>query len=95
MYEITKKDALVLGVLANYGCAAHVDEAYEGEVKFFIDSYTKVRGSMWVNEDENFTDNLIAKLKENTPKEGTPNSEMSDEQKGLIQLLFEVEKAIA
>ena len=42
---------------------------------------------------DDFYNNLMDLIGENTPEEGTPNSAMTDEDKGLIQLLFEIEKA--
>ena len=95
MKALSKEDVKVLGVLVDWGCEVEIDEAYEGELLFsFSTEVTMLLGSA-ENNEVSFSDAVLATLKNVTPKAGTPNAELTDEQKGLIQLLFEVEKAIA
>jgi hypothetical protein len=95
MKALSKNDVKVFRVLVGWGCQVEIDEAYEGEVEFSFSTEVILLEGVAENNEVSFTDAVLATLKNVTPKEGAPNSEMSDQQKGLIQLLFEVEKAIA
>jgi hypothetical protein len=94
MKALSKNDVKVLGVLVDYGCEVIINEAFEGEVE--LGFCTPELSSLFsVVEDDHFlSEVIVSDLKIMAPPAGTPNSEMSDECKGLIQLLFEVEKAI-
>lgn len=64
------------------------DEFFGVFVKFLF-----LGGNAELALSSDFYNNLMDLLGEETPEEGTPNSEMTDEEKGLVQLLFEIEKA--
>ena len=92
--KITKQDVKVINVLHQLNVDVNiVEDDHDLEVYLYDKDVWEVRCSDYGVHD--FTDLVLAGLKAATPPAGTPNSEMSDEQKGLIQLLFEVEKAIA
>jgi hypothetical protein len=95
MKALSKNDVKVLGVLVDWGCQVEIDEAYEGEVEFSFSTEVMLLEGVAENNEASFTDAVVSALKEYTPPAGTPNSKLTDSQKGLIQLLFEVEKAIA
>ena len=88
--KITTQDLQTLLLLDKYGCSISFNqlalalEDFEGQEHFTSHGVF-----------ESITDFCIKTLQKITPSTGTPNSEMSDKCKGLIQLLFEVEKAIA
>lgn len=92
MNEVTLKDLETIKVMKAYGCKV--------EIGSYTDSrtlYLKFETPEKIGGTHNITDSInqavIDYLEGNTPEEGTPNSEMADEEKGLVQLLFEIEKA--
>ena len=87
--QITKQDINTLQLLDKFNCSISVSPQFMSLNDFTKDTHSVPHGAY-----ENMTDFCIETLNGITPPAGTPNSEMSDECKGLIQLLFEVEKAI-
>ena len=102
MEAITKKDLKTLALMIDYDMKPNfetrpvmVDE--EGEPTTF-DTYfcfnaLEVRTCVILSPFNSVTELMVEHLAGITPEEGTPNSAMTDEDKGLIQLLFEIEKA--
>jgi hypothetical protein len=92
--KITKRDVKIINVLHQLNVNVDiVEDDHNLEVYLDDKGVWEVRCNDYGVHD--FTDLVLAGLKAATPPAGTPNSELTDEQKGLIQLLFEVEKAIA
>ena len=93
MKALSKNDVKVLGVLVDWGQKIEVEE--------WIEDGTVVINTGITRSYEDGIDpitlheTVIKNLNKRIPKAGTPNAELTDEQKGLIQLLFEVEKALA
>lgn len=96
--KIGIKDAKTIELLDLYGFKAVI---FEGDHEIGVSLKTKeanydvATGFDYERNSPSFTDRVIAILKTLVPPAGTENSEMTDEQKGMIQLLFEIEKAIA
>ena len=91
MKALSKNDVKVLGVLVDWGCEVNIEPSADLigiSLDMFIDDQ-KIENVDSISED------IVMTLKRGIPPAGTPNAELTDEQKGLIQLLFEVEKALA
>ena len=92
--KITKRDAKVINILHQLNVDVDIAED-DHDLGVYLDDKGVWEVRCYDYGVHDFTDLVLAGLKAATPLEGTPNSEMSDKEKGLIQLLFEVEKAIA
>lgn len=94
MKAISKQDVNTLSLLVEYGMNPTFGETSEG-----LCFYIWLSGNFLVlveniNASSSFTKIVIDTLVNNTPEEGTPNEEMTDNGKAMVQLLFEIEKAI-
>ena len=87
--KITSQDLQTLELLDQYKCSISISPQFLSLTDFEGDAHSVPHGVF-----ENITDFCIETINGITPKEGTPNSEMTDEQKGMIQLLFEIEKVL-
>jgi len=92
--EITKRDLYTLDLMVQYGVKPSLfagDDYYESNLNFTMPNSDSPEFNL-LRHFETLTDLVIETLGSVLPTEGTPNNEMTDEEKGLVQLLFEIEK---
>ena len=92
MKNLGKNDVKVLKVLTDWGATVNFKDEENS-------SRVNVEGldfelSEYLGDTETLEAAITEALREDTPPAGTPNSEITDEQKGMIQLLFEIEKVL-
>lgn len=86
--KITKQDLKTLALLEQFNCSIHIGTQYISLQDFNGDLHSVPHDAF-----ENITDLCIENINGMIPVEGTPNEDLTDSQKGFIQLLFEIEKA--
>ena len=95
--KIGIEDVKTIELLELYGIDCFLDigegDAFLGLKKKAALPETTVYSNSTILFDS-YTDCVISALNKCIPPAGTPNAELTDEEKGLIQLLFEVEKAL-
>ena len=93
MKALSKNDVKVLGVLVDWGCKV---KARDVAGNSFTYGYKEAEDLIFeVAQGMSISEAVILDLKLEGADVSKPNEELTDTQKGLIQLLFEVEKAIA
>jgi hypothetical protein len=92
--KITKQDLQTLGLLIKYEANPTIVTGTHTSMPALFYKAGSHEIQVIAQAFETLTDGVIETLAEYTPKEGTPNSEITDEQKGMIQLLFEIEKVL-
>lgn len=88
--KITKQDLTTLALLDQFNCSIHIGTEFVSMQDFNGHVHSVPHGVFG-----NITDLCVETINGEIPAEGTPNEDLTDTQKGLIQLLFEIEKAAA
>lgn len=92
--KITIKDLRTLELLIKYKANPTINAGETTGLPCFSYEVGGNKIQVIAQPFETLTDGVIETLAEYTPPAGTPNNEMTDEQKGMIQLLFEIEKVL-